>query len=129
GDGHAHAGAARGGWLHPTLRSADRGARHESSGGGFRTVHALICWRPGTGGMSSQEGKRVAPSGRTNPQNIPRERGLTPLMEREILERAPPPADRRIAYGDGAWHFGDLRVPSGTPRGAVIVLHGGFWRA
>jgi acetyl esterase/lipase len=49
--------------------------------------------------------------------------------EREILERPPPPADRRIAYGDDACHFGDLRLPSDTPRAAVIVLHGGFWKA
>jgi acetyl esterase/lipase len=49
----------------------------------------------------------------------------------EILERAPPPADRRIAYGSGEQQFGDLRLPAATAAlsPAVIVLHGGFWRA
>jgi len=54
---------------------------------------------------------------------------MTFVNEREILERPPPPADRRVAYGDDACQFGDLRLPSGTSRGVVIVLHGGFWRA
>ncbi len=50
--------------------------------------------------------------------------------EREILERPPPPADRRIAYGDDPNQFGDLRLPPGAgPFPVAIVLHGGFWRA
>ena len=52
------------------------------------------------------------------------------LSEREILERPPPGADRRIAYGDDPNQFGDLRLPSGSgPFPTAIVLHGGFWRA
>lgn len=52
------------------------------------------------------------------------------LHEREILDRAPPPADQRIAYGAERSQFGDLRLPSGAgPHPVAIVLHGGFWRA
>lgn len=50
--------------------------------------------------------------------------------EREILDRPPPPADRRIPYGSGPQQFGDLRLPAGPgPHPVAIVLHGGFWRA
>jgi acetyl esterase/lipase len=50
--------------------------------------------------------------------------------EREILDRPPPPADRRIAYGADPSQFGDLRLPTGSgPWPVAIVLHGGFWRA
>ncbi len=51
-------------------------------------------------------------------------------MGREILSLPPPPYDRKIAYGDGEFHFGYLRVPkSKGPHPVVIVIHGGFWRA
>lgn len=51
------------------------------------------------------------------------------VSEREILDRPPPPADRRIAYGPEPQHFGDLRLPAGRgPHAVAIVLHGGFWR-
>lgn len=47
----------------------------------------------------------------------------------EEIEKFPaPPADHRIAYGDGPLQFGDLRLPPG--RGShpvVIVIHGGCW--
>jgi acetyl esterase/lipase len=36
----------------------------------------------------------------------------------------------RIAFGDDAEQFGDLRLPDGAgPHPVAIVLHGGFWRA
>jgi acetyl esterase/lipase len=35
----------------------------------------------------------------------------------------------RIAYGDDPSQFGELHLPDGTPRGVVVVIHGGFWRA
>jgi acetyl esterase/lipase len=35
----------------------------------------------------------------------------------------------RIDYGEGPSRFGELSLPSGTPRGVVVVIHGGFWRA
>jgi acetyl esterase/lipase len=51
-------------------------------------------------------------------------------MPRDILELPAPPADRRLTYGPGALHFGDLRMPAGAgPHPAIIYIHGGFWRA
>lgn len=47
-------------------------------------------------------------------------------------ERVPPdsgPADGRFAYGDDPSQFGELSLPTGTPRGVVVVIHGGFWKA
>ncbi len=36
----------------------------------------------------------------------------------------------RHAYGDDPSQYGDLHLPrAGTPRGVVVVVHGGFWRA
>ncbi len=50
-------------------------------------------------------------------------------MSLEMLG-SPPPADHRIAYGPGQFHFGDLRVPKTRgPHPVAIVIHGGFWRA
>jgi acetyl esterase/lipase len=50
--------------------------------------------------------------------------------EGEILMRDAPAADARIAFGNDALQFGDLRVPRGDgPHPVVIVAHGGFWRA
>lgn len=56
-----------------------------------------------------------------------------------ILDRPPPPADRRVTYGDHPSQFGDLRLPAddrGLPADApvrraplAILLHGGYWRA
>jgi acetyl esterase/lipase len=51
-------------------------------------------------------------------------------MGREILSQPAPPADFRIPYGPGEFHFGDLRLPKEEgPHPVVIVIHGGFWRA
>jgi acetyl esterase/lipase len=36
---------------------------------------------------------------------------------------------RRVAYGDDESQFAELSLPSGTPHGTVVVIHGGFWRA
>lgn len=47
-----------------------------------------------------------------------------------ILERVPPPADLRLAYGQDALQLGDLRLPLGTaPHAVVVGMHGGYWRA
>jgi acetyl esterase/lipase len=35
----------------------------------------------------------------------------------------------RIDYGQAGSQFGDLYVPSGDPRGTVVLLHGGAWEA
>jgi acetyl esterase/lipase len=37
--------------------------------------------------------------------------------------------DRTLAYGDDPSQFGELTLPAGTPRGVVVVIHGGFWKA
>ncbi len=55
-------------------------------------------------------------------------------MSDDILTLAPPPADRRLAYGSDPNQFLDLRQPAsqGKSRGPyplVINIHGGFWRA
>lgn len=51
-------------------------------------------------------------------------------MTDDILQRTPPPADFRVAYGSDPNQFGDLRVPPGKKSTPVIVnIHGGFWRA
>ncbi|MGH3346344.1 MAG: alpha/beta hydrolase family protein [Nocardioides sp.] len=36
---------------------------------------------------------------------------------------------RTIAYGDDASQFGELNLPDDAPRGVVVVIHGGFWKA
>lgn len=47
-----------------------------------------------------------------------------------ILDLPAPPADARITYGPGEYHFADLRVPPGAgPFPVVIGIHGGYWRA
>ena len=51
-------------------------------------------------------------------------------MGREIMTLPPPPYDHKLAYGDGEFHFGYLRLPkSPGPHPVAIVIHGGFWRA
>ena len=52
-------------------------------------------------------------------------------MTWEELDALPkPPADRRIAYGEGSLQFGELRLPKGAgPFPVAIVIHGGCWRA
>lgn len=37
--------------------------------------------------------------------------------------------DPRISYGDDPSQYGELSLPDGTPRGVVVVVHGGFWKA
>ncbi len=36
----------------------------------------------------------------------------------------------RLAYGPGAFQFGDLRLPTGPgPHPTVVLIHGGYWRS
>ncbi len=35
----------------------------------------------------------------------------------------------RLTYGDDPSQYAELARPAGRPRGVVVVLHGGFWRA
>lgn len=52
------------------------------------------------------------------------------MSSEDILEREPPDADARIAYGPAPQQFGDLRLPAGNgPHPVVIGIHGGYWRA
>ncbi len=37
--------------------------------------------------------------------------------------------ESRVAYGDDPSQFGELTLPTATPRGVVVVIHGGFWKA
>jgi acetyl esterase/lipase len=46
-----------------------------------------------------------------------------------ILDLPAPIADRRIQYGSAAQHFIDIRTPAAAPAGAIMLIHGGFWRA
>lgn len=40
------------------------------------------------------------------------------------------PADYRLQYGPGVFHFGDLRLPKGKrPHPVVVLIHGGCWTA
>ena len=36
---------------------------------------------------------------------------------------------RTVRYGDDPNQFAELSLPDGDPRGVVVVIHGGFWRA
>jgi len=36
---------------------------------------------------------------------------------------------RTIRYGDDPSQYVELSLPDGTPRGVVVVIHGGFWKA
>ena len=44
-------------------------------------------------------------------------------------EAVAPPGTRTVRYGDDPSQFGELTLPDGTPRGVVVVIHGGFWKA
>lgn len=48
---------------------------------------------------------------------------------RAVLNRAAPPPDRTVAYGDHPDQLADVRLPVGPPAGPLVVFfHGGFWR-
>jgi len=38
------------------------------------------------------------------------------------------PVPVTIPYAQGPHRFGELTMPTGPPRGVVVVVHGGFWR-
>src|SRR5664279_1560837 len=47
-----------------------------------------------------------------------------------ILDRVPPPPDKRVAYGADPNQFFEVRLPrSGQPSSGLLNIHGGFWRA
>jgi acetyl esterase/lipase len=54
----------------------------------------------------------------------------TPMTTAQALALPRPAPDRRLEYGLGQLHFGELRLPSGPgPHPVAIVLHGGCWLA
>jgi acetyl esterase/lipase len=61
-------------------------------------------------------------------QSIRAARALTGSIA--ILDFPPPPGAVRLAYGDDACQFGELRLPDGDgPHPVVMAIHGGFWRS
>lgn len=47
-----------------------------------------------------------------------------------VLHRPAPGGAVRLRYGEGPYHFGELRLPKGAgPHPLVVNIHGGFWRA
>ena len=52
------------------------------------------------------------------------------LAAQSILEIPAAPPGLHIAYGGGAFQFGELYLPEGKgPHPVAIVIHGGYWRA
>jgi acetyl esterase/lipase len=48
---------------------------------------------------------------------------------RPVTSPRRPAGARRIAYGEDPAQFVELTLPSGAPKGVVVVVHGGFWKA
>lgn len=46
-----------------------------------------------------------------------------------MRRRTLPAETTTIRYGDDPSQFVELTLPHGTPRGVVVVIHGGFWKA
>ncbi|QBR93255.1 alpha/beta hydrolase [Nocardioides euryhalodurans] len=42
---------------------------------------------------------------------------------------SPPSGTRTLRYGEDPSQLGELTLPGGTPRGVVVVVHGGFWKS
>lgn len=50
----------------------------------------------------------------------------------DLLDREPPSADFRVAYGPGEFQFGDLWMPAldaGKRAPVIVFIHGGWWKA
>jgi len=53
-----------------------------------------------------------------------------PISFSDLLGRARPSADHRIAYGPGPQQFGDLWLPATPgPHKVIVLIHGGCWLA
>ncbi|WP_406279480.1 alpha/beta hydrolase [Embleya sp. NBC_00896] len=48
---------------------------------------------------------------------------------RDVLTRPAAGPDRTLRYGPAADHVVDVWTPAAEPRGLVVVVHGGYWRA
>lgn len=53
--------------------------------------------------------------------------GLSSCGEDALVRQPDQPGGERVTYGEDPSQFGELSLPSGTPRGVVVVIHGGFW--
>ncbi len=54
---------------------------------------------------------------------------LAACGEDEPVTTSASDGDTGTDYGDDPSQFGELLLPEGDPRGVVVVIHGGFWRA
>lgn len=68
----------------------------------------LLAGAGAVGGLSSCGDDPVPPPPPTSPDGLPQ---------------------GRLTYGDDPSQYAELSRPAGEPRGVVVVLHGGFWRA
>jgi acetyl esterase/lipase len=60
----------------------------------------------------------------------PAGKAAEPISWQEVQALPRPAADHRIAYGEGTFRFGELRVPPGEgPFPVVVLIHGGCWMA
>ena len=55
--------------------------------------------------------------------------GLAGCGEEEVGRVAAASGTSTIRYGDDPSQLVELSRPSGTPRGVVVVIHGGFWKS
>jgi acetyl esterase/lipase len=46
-----------------------------------------------------------------------------------VSDEPTPDSARRIDYGQDPSQYAELSLPDGTPRGVVVVIHGGFWKS
>jgi acetyl esterase/lipase len=54
---------------------------------------------------------------------------LVAACETRPVSSDPKPQGTRVDYGDDLSQFAELSLPSGRPKGTVVVIHGGFWKA
>ena len=55
--------------------------------------------------------------------------GSKTLTWAELSAMPLPPPGKRIKYGDGPQHFGELRLPPGDgPHPVMVLIHGGCWQ-
>jgi acetyl esterase/lipase len=55
--------------------------------------------------------------------------GASGCQTRPVTLPKRPAGAKRIAYGDDPAQFVELTMPGSHPKGVVVVVHGGFWKA
>ena len=53
----------------------------------------------------------------------------SPAEDRSVLDRTGPEPARTVPYGPAPHQVYEVHAPPSPPRGWVILVHGGFWRA